>query len=492
MNRTERGVHYARYYTFTMSQAGTATINLDSSTDPYLILLSGRGKNGKFVTDNDDINFVTEGSPLNNFNSEISRALDAGDYVIEATTYESQSTGDFTLTVVTPDLLAAQIDAAVAMIGALHGKVLQNTTYTTAQTALANCLSPSDGATGQSASVPTFDEILENYNTHKSKMESGGECASQATAMFTALRSASKSELAKLKADNPGYATLLSTSHGRAFEANVSNADIIKLYATLASPQVSEDSGASSNGDTRDSGASGTSATATPTPVATPRTGLNCVSDGETVGSFSTSDKIEALNCLVFDTPHSPFWVNQSSKNNSNNDFATNRGRFWWVGLGDWECSFIPDNTAIRPACLKHDVSYSTLKKIINNRPANTPEGQDFIQDSTWNPRNKYLADVKLYRDLMQIAETWTGRPPTNCNSIFSSSTLSLDYRLATTHYLTCKATESPSKHNLIAEQADLMWWGLRNVPYGQPPSWVETPSIIADVALRPHYVEYP
>ncbi|MYE54712.1 MAG: hypothetical protein F4X34_05900 [Chloroflexi bacterium] len=43
-------------------------------------------------------------------------------------------------------------------------------------------------------------------------------------------------------------AALLSTSHGQAFETNVGNADIIKLYATLASPQVSEDSGASSDG----------------------------------------------------------------------------------------------------------------------------------------------------------------------------------------------------------------------------------------------------
>ena len=57
--------------------------------------------------------------------------------------------------------------------------------------------------------------------------------------MFTALRSASKSELAKLKAANTGYAALLNTPHGQSFETNVSNADIIKLYATLASPQVS-------------------------------------------------------------------------------------------------------------------------------------------------------------------------------------------------------------------------------------------------------------
>ena len=108
--------------------------------------------------------------------------------------------------------------------------------------------------------------------------------------------------MAKLKAANPEYAALLNTPYGQAFETNVGNADIIKLYATLASPQVSEDSGASSDRDTSDSGASGTSATATAIPV--PREGVNCVMAGESAPTTAAT-KITALNCLVFDTPHS-------------------------------------------------------------------------------------------------------------------------------------------------------------------------------------------
>ena len=111
--------------------------------------------------------------------------------------------------------------------------------------------------------------------------------------MFTALQAASKSELAKLKAANASYAVLLNTPHGRAFEANVGNADIIKLYATLASPQVSADGGAISNGDTSDSGASGTSATPTPTPV--PREGVNCLRAGEDAPTTPAA-KIRVLN----------------------------------------------------------------------------------------------------------------------------------------------------------------------------------------------------
>ena len=68
--------------------------------------------------------------------------------------------------------------------------------------------------------------------------------------MFTALKTASKSELAKLKTANATYAALLNTTYGQAFESDVGNADIIKLYATLASPP---DTGGASG----DAGASG-------------------------------------------------------------------------------------------------------------------------------------------------------------------------------------------------------------------------------------------
>ena len=80
---------YARYYAFTLSRNSEVTIDLTSSEDSFLILLSGEGKNGTIIeTDDDDGN----GS-----NARIRRNLSAGTYTVEATTYWSGTTGNFTL-----------------------------------------------------------------------------------------------------------------------------------------------------------------------------------------------------------------------------------------------------------------------------------------------------------------------------------------------------------------------------------------------------------
>ena len=87
---------YARYYTFTLSRRATVQIDLTSSQDPYLFLLQGAGRNGAFITDNDDV------TPPTNTNSQISTTLDAGAYTIEATTYSGGATGEFSLIVLVP------------------------------------------------------------------------------------------------------------------------------------------------------------------------------------------------------------------------------------------------------------------------------------------------------------------------------------------------------------------------------------------------------
>ena len=362
---------------------------------------------------------------------------------------------------------AQELETALWMIDDLVGAVTADQSYVSAQTKLTNCVATDtiarDGTRAvQPFSFSSFDDLLGNYTTDvQAKIKQ--DCLALESTMFSTLQSVSKTKLTELKRDSAEYRALLLTPVGQAFESSIGIPDVIKLYAKLAVPSESGES----------------------------NTGVDCVSDSETVNSLTQSRRIVALNCLVFETGRSPFWITQAGRTEQNNDFATNRGRFWWVGIGDWECSFIPDNVAIRPACLRHDVSYSTLKRIVDNRPSDTPEGEDFIVDATWNPRNKLLADVYLFIELMNIAETWTGLPP-NCDSIFSGASRIFDQRLATSQYFTCKAAESPSEYNLITEQAHLMWWGLRHVPYGQPESWVETPLIIADTVLRPHYVEYP
>ena len=83
---------YARYYSFTLAEAGQVEINLTSSADPYLALRQGEGRDGVVVVENDNV-----GS--RNFNSSINRVLAAGAYTVEATTYFAGQTGDFTLSV---------------------------------------------------------------------------------------------------------------------------------------------------------------------------------------------------------------------------------------------------------------------------------------------------------------------------------------------------------------------------------------------------------
>ncbi|MDE2686461.1 MAG: hypothetical protein OXI16_03035 [Chloroflexota bacterium] len=77
-----------------MSQQSEVTITLDSSEDTYLFLLSGYGRNGGVIEQNDDID-----TDAQNHNSRVVATLAAGEYTILATTYNLATAGDFTLTV---------------------------------------------------------------------------------------------------------------------------------------------------------------------------------------------------------------------------------------------------------------------------------------------------------------------------------------------------------------------------------------------------------
>ena len=94
LNRTENGVHYARYYTFILDKRSEVDLTLESRTDPYLILLSDTGE--VIDQDDDDDEGVFD---LTARNSGIRVVLDAGDYIVEATTYEGEAAGEFTLTI---------------------------------------------------------------------------------------------------------------------------------------------------------------------------------------------------------------------------------------------------------------------------------------------------------------------------------------------------------------------------------------------------------
>ena len=99
VHRTARGTHYARYYSFALSDSAEVTMELTSATDPYVILLSGNGKNGSVIEENDDFSWP------DNHNSRITRTLQAGTYTVEVTTFDNEDTGSFTLNVRLPDAL---------------------------------------------------------------------------------------------------------------------------------------------------------------------------------------------------------------------------------------------------------------------------------------------------------------------------------------------------------------------------------------------------
>ena len=80
-NRTKKGVHYARYYTFTLDRRTTIDMTLESRTDPYLVLLN---EAGDVIKEDDDDN---EGVfNLSTTDSGIRITLDSGNYIAEATT----------------------------------------------------------------------------------------------------------------------------------------------------------------------------------------------------------------------------------------------------------------------------------------------------------------------------------------------------------------------------------------------------------------------
>lgn len=87
---THRSGSYAWYYTFTLSSSASIQIDLTSSADTYLYLMSGSGRSGQLLTWDDDGGAGTS--------SRITRTLAAGTYTIEATTFFSGRTGSFTMT----------------------------------------------------------------------------------------------------------------------------------------------------------------------------------------------------------------------------------------------------------------------------------------------------------------------------------------------------------------------------------------------------------
>ena len=88
--------YYARFYTFTLEEDAMVTITLTSASgvDTFLYLMEGAAGDGPIKEENDDIEANSDR------NSRIeAEDLEAGEYTIEATTYDPEKSGDFTLVV---------------------------------------------------------------------------------------------------------------------------------------------------------------------------------------------------------------------------------------------------------------------------------------------------------------------------------------------------------------------------------------------------------
>ena len=85
----ETSQHYAKYYYFTIDSDRDVTIDLHSSVDTYMYLLSGLGKDATLLEQDDDSG--------DGFDSRIVRSLVAGTYTIEVTTFAYNQLGNFNL-----------------------------------------------------------------------------------------------------------------------------------------------------------------------------------------------------------------------------------------------------------------------------------------------------------------------------------------------------------------------------------------------------------
>ena len=89
---TSRSGPYGRFYAFTLTQRTRVQIDLTSSVDTHLYLLSGADSRGTILYEDDDVS-------TSNNDSHLDVTLERGTYTIEATTYSPLVTGNFSLNI---------------------------------------------------------------------------------------------------------------------------------------------------------------------------------------------------------------------------------------------------------------------------------------------------------------------------------------------------------------------------------------------------------
>ena len=280
------------------------------------------------------------------------------------------------------------------MVEEMSNAVKKTTVYKNAARGLLTCMNPpADGATGSAAVIyGSVNDILGSYTgTTRTKMD--GTCSSYRDDLFDAFEDESGNALDNMTGE---YADLLETPDGARFASTIGDEDVLKQHLSLLAVDIN----AGTSGDS---------------PASSPPGGLNCFVPAEGVTEPALlAGKMGVLTCLIFQTSHE-FWVTQASKTVSSNDLKTS-GRYDWLGYGpDWGCTDPVQQSlpkwlqskfpgvitpqGAKPSCVKHDVAFASLQEFVPDTPA---EQASKILDTSWNPRNKHLADAKFQADLLK------------------------------------------------------------------------------------------
>ncbi len=289
---------------------------------------------------------------------------------------------------------------AIDMLRELQTEIAADMIHSAAEENLLNCMNQGIAADDQ---YDSFDELLTDYaGTTKAKMDVGGTCHAQAEAMFSAIETRYPILLERVKGSDSEYSSLLDTLRGTDFEANVGDVAAIKLYARILSNEPT----AASTSNPRD-----------PSVV----TGFDCIPfSGE---ADNLQEKINVLNCLVIETPHS-FWVDPTNTdelifridNTYTREDGEEVGPLDWLSYGGNDgCSSWFDGPV--PGCIRHDLTWGSLKEFDG-----IGGDKDNTVDKTWNGRNKHLADIQLTKTIAKYGcqnpsdlalRLWCGIPNT-------------------------------------------------------------------------------
>ena len=281
---------------------------------------------------------------------------------------------------------ATDFEVLANLIAQTVQDVYADSSFTTKETAFLNCMQRENDSRPDS-----FDDVLDEYiGSTKTAVDT---CDAE-TGIFQMFHELSKSKLDAIinpplapssAADTrttlitSSYGTILNGSYGTSFKMNINTPDVVKDFARIRSERAAgmpaARSGGSEPGVDEDYTIQDT---------------FDCIPDPDdelpTDPDVDLARKLEVLNCVVLKSPWS-FWSWER------NALMVVHSRGWlWSNPDNDHCSKSFDGP--EPACFRHDFAFETLQKVVESEN----DGLDI--DAAWNPRNKYLADLVMRRDI--------------------------------------------------------------------------------------------